>query len=92
MKKRMKVLALMTAMTLTFSSIPVNAAPQNDTSYSSVLSLKNWWGDFWDKVTGKGDNAAMRNKIFYFYLILHHLRILLFIHISPKFLKVIHLT
>lgn len=41
MKKRMKVLALMTAMTLTFSSIPVNAAPQNDTSYSSVLSLKD---------------------------------------------------
>ncbi len=37
-------------------------------------------------------NPAMRNKIFYFYLILHHLRILLFIHISPKFLKVIHLT
>ena len=36
--------------------------------------------------------SAMRNKIFYFYLILHHLRILLFIHISPKFLKVIHLT
>ena len=37
-------------------------------------------------------SPAMRNKIFYFYLILHHLRILLFIHISPKFLKVIHLT
>lgn len=63
MKKRMKVLALMTAMTLTFSSIPVNAAPQNDTSYSSVLSLKNWWGDFWDKVTGKGDNGTSKEEV-----------------------------
>lgn len=63
MKKRMKVLALMTAMTLTFSSIPVNAAPQNDTSYSSVLSLKNWWGDFWDKVTGKGDNRTSKEEV-----------------------------
>jgi len=69
-----------------------NVSVGADTEQPIFKNTKSSISEYEENIKSFEEMPAMRNKIFYFYLILHHLRILLFIHISPKFLKVIHLT
>lgn len=59
MKKRMKILAFSMALALTVNCVPVNAAPQNSSSYFSTFSLKSRWESFWDKLTGNGKDSSV---------------------------------
>ncbi len=58
MKKRMKILAFSMALALTVNCVPVNAAPQNSSSYFSTFSLKSRWESFWDKLTGNEKDSS----------------------------------
>lgn len=51
MKKSMKTLALILAMSLIVSGMPVYAAPRNN-NYTNSYSSKSWWESFWDRLFG----------------------------------------
>lgn len=63
MKKGMRILALSMALALTITYMPVNAAPKSGTSYSSSFSLKSWWGNIWDKITGNEDDSSADTEV-----------------------------
>lgn len=49
-KKLMKTLALVLALSLMVSGMPTYAAPKS--GFTSSYSNKSWWGSFWDKLFG----------------------------------------
>ena len=66
MKRKMKLLAVLLAAAMLFSTIPVNAATLDSSAYSSIgvsaYSFADWWNNLWGKDKGKSKNTDKNNS------------------------------
>ena len=67
MKRKLKVLAAVLAIAMMFTSMPVYAAPKTDSSYTTNVVAKGWfgnlWDSFWDLLTGTKEESKDSEKV-----------------------------